>query len=312
MVFFAAWLSGWWFFYGLALGAVGLRCIHRLSDGAWGEALQPAIATLRQAMPRVLLLALPLLAGLPQLYPWAAHPPAGGWFAPAFVGLRLGAYALVGWWLARGDGGPRSSGGAAAWLLGWMLLGSLAAVDLLMSLTPDWASSIFGWLALTGQMTGGAAAAVALTALRGHRKEVSRDLGNLLLMFVMLQAYLQFMQFLIIWAENLPREIVWFLPRVRGGWGSVSIALAVLQFALPQLLLLWRSVKDEPRRLAAVALGLLAAQALGSAWLVLPSVDPQSHAGWWLLPLVFSGMGLVAFAPLARARTNREVAHGRS
>ncbi|HEY4067581.1 MAG TPA: hypothetical protein VGM74_11835, partial [Burkholderiaceae bacterium] len=137
---------------------------------------------------------------------------------------------------------------------------------------------------------------------------VWRDLGNRLLMNVMLLAYLQFVQLLIIWAENLPREISWYLPRLQTGWWIVGLALVLLQFTVPFLALLWRRVKDEPRRLAIVAAGLVAVQALGSAWLIVPSVQPHGGAAWWLLPLTFTGMTLLLFGHLLPVRSNWSLA----
>ena len=55
---------------------------------------------------------------------------------------------------------------------------------------------------------------------------VFRDLGNLLLMYVMTWAYLAFTQFLIIWAEDLPHEIVWYIVRMQGGWLFIAWLLA--------------------------------------------------------------------------------------
>jgi hypothetical protein len=47
------------------------------------------------------------------------------------------------------------------------------------------------------------------------------DLGKLAFAFVMLNIYLAFSQFLIIWSGNLPEEIPWYLDRIRGGWGAI-------------------------------------------------------------------------------------------
>ena len=47
------------------------------------------------------------------------------------------------------------------------------------------------------------------------------DLGNLMLAFTMLWAYMSFSQYLIIWSGNLPEEIPWYLRR-RAGPGSGS------------------------------------------------------------------------------------------
>jgi len=328
-LFFAAWLAAWWFCLGLMFGGVASVWMHRLSGGRWGELLALPARALLRPLPWLLLLFLPLLAGLHTLYPWAGARAAwlaamdqprfaAAWFAPWSFGVRLLLYALLWGWLAR----PRrvqSAAGAALALLVYMLLASLCAFDLLMALVPGWTSTVFGWLATLGQMTAGAAAAVVLaawptrngaasnTASNGApQPPVWRDLGNLLLMFVMMQAYLQFVQFLIIWAENLPREIVWFVPRLQTGWRGVGVALMLLQFALPFTALLWRSVKDRPHRLALVAGWIVLMQGVDAAWLVVPSVQAHGWQAWWVLPLVFAGMTLLVFgrvgAALAAAR----------
>ena len=123
------------------------------------------------------------------------------------------------------------------------------------------------------------------------------------------------MQLLIIWAENLPREISWYLPRFQTGWADVGIALVLLQFGVPFVALLWRRVKDRPARLAGVACGFLVMQAIGAAWLVVPSVQPHGYLGWLQLPLCMAGMAAFLFGDLARlpriARSWR-IAHGRT
>ena len=137
------------------------------------------------------------------------------------------------------------------------LLGSLAAVDLLMTLVPGWRSTGFPLLVLVSQALGGASALVAWTACRrpallsaevAPRVPLARDLGNLLWMFVMVWGYLGFMQFLVIWAENLPQEISWFVPRLQTGWHAVGVVLVATQLALPLGALLFRRIKDQPLR----------------------------------------------------------------
>ena len=67
------------------------------------------------------------------------------------------------------------------------------------------------------------------------------DLGNLLLTFVMLWAYLSFSQFLIIWSGNLRDEIPWYMTRAPSAHGgSWAVFLIMFHFAVPFLLLLQR------------------------------------------------------------------------
>src|SRR5487761_2696781 len=79
------------------------------------------------------------------------------------------------------------------------------------------------------------------TPFREHlNTPLYHDLGNLMLAFTMLWAYLSFSQFLIIWAGNLPDEIPWYLRRFTNGWGYIAWTVAVFHFCVPFFLLLQR------------------------------------------------------------------------
>src|SRR5262249_22839959 len=136
---------------------------------------------------------------------------------------------------------------------------TFAAIDWVMSLEPKWYSSIYGVLFATSQGLAAFAFVIAVLVLLSPRPPLAdvlttghfRDLGNLLLAFVMLWAYMSFSQFLLIWSGNLTEEIPFYLRRVEGGGAWVALALAAGQFALPFLLLLSRDVKSNVRALAA-------------------------------------------------------------
>ena len=99
------------------------------------------------------------------------------------------------------------------------------------------------------------------------------DLGNLLLTFLMTWMYLAFVQFLIVWAEDLPRETNWFLPRLQSEWVILAVMVVVLQFALPFALLLFRRLKRDPRWLGLIALLILVGN-----WLVRRVADSSHRA----------------------------------
>jgi hypothetical protein len=308
----AAWLAAWWWCLGLVLGCFVNAWMSRLSGGRWGEPQCAAALLLARAMPWLLAALLPVALGHALLYPWA--DPSGAWLQsyarPGFVRswlsspfflARLVVYAIGWWWLTRPASLARK-GRAAASLIVHTLLTSLAAVDLLMSLLPGWYSTAFGLVVLSVQALSGAAIAMLLARPAvlagtqggaGEQVPLSRDLGNLMLMWVMTWAYLGFMQFLIIWSENLPHEVAWYVPRLQTGWVRVAVLLVFMQLVVPFLALLFRGVKDRPRRLAWVAVLLLAATALDAAWLVLPSVDAHTLQGWWLLPGLLAGAVLL-------------------
>jgi hypothetical protein len=316
----AGWLAAWWWCLGVVLGAFANAWMGRLTGGAWAEPPRATALALRRAMPWLLLALLPIALGHAWLYPWAdgsgewlrdiARPGfVRAWLAPPAWLARLALYALAWWWLTR-PASLASKGRAAASLIVYTVLTSLAAVDLLMSLVPRWFSTAFGLVVLSAQALAGAAATVLVAPPAGARAKrqvpVARDLGNLLLMWVMTWAYLAFMQFLVIWAENLPAEVTWYVPRLQTGWQAVGLALVLLQLVLPFLALLFRAVKDRPARLRRVALLLLASTALDAAWLVLPSVDAHTLHGWWLFPAAFVVAALLLGLLL---RHDRELRH---
>src|SRR2546425_37942 len=105
----------------------------------------------------------------------------------------------------------------------------------------------------TSQLLTGLAFAIAVLILLAQWPPLSdiirpthlRDLGSLLLTFVLFWAYMSFSQFLLIWVGNLPEEIPWYLRRTRGGWEWVAMVIILLHFFLPFLFLLLRDVKEN-------------------------------------------------------------------
>ena len=116
------------------------------------------------------------------------------------------------------------------------LTNTFAAIDWVMSLEPRWGSTIYGAMLITGFGLVTFVAMIIVAALLARYEPISRvvspalfqDLGNLLLAFVMLWAYMAFSQFLIVWCGNLVEEIPGYLRRTRGGWQYVALALIVL------------------------------------------------------------------------------------
>ena len=325
-VFFACWLAAWWACASAVLGSQANLWLHDLSGGSWGVPLRPVWRSVVAAMPMLLALMLPLLAAAWTFYPWSQsgwqpdsrHPGfQAAWLSPAFVTVRLIAYAAL--WQLFALLPTRRKGVSAAGLLIYAVTLSLAAVDLVQSLTPQWHSSGFGLLAIGMSMKLGFALGVAMALSPASRcaragaspmnlpPQLGRDWGNLLLMYVLMWAYLGFVQFLIIWAENLPPEIAWYVPRLQTGWVWLAVALVVGGFFLPLLLLLFRAFKQHRRALRILALALCALGWLESVWITLPSVRGLGWHAVWMAPLILAAMafllwrgaGLVQAAPPA-------------
>jgi len=309
--FFRSYLFAFLFCLGLSLGAMANLMLHELTGGRWGIALRPPWMAATRLVPLNIVLFVPLLFGLPLVYHWigSTSPEVIAkhwWLNRPFFLARAAVYLLVwsvlAWrWLALATRcGELRPPGLRRWsALGLVVYGltiSLAAVDWIMSLMPQWYSTTFGLLVGTSQMLSG----LALGVLACERAGADRlqDFGNLLLMYVMSWAYLAFTQYLIIWAEDLPNEISWYLPRVQTSWRWVSLSVLLLQFALPFALLLLRAVKRDARYLGPLALLLLVGQLLFDFYLVMPGLEPQGFSITWsdvLAPLAVVGLWLATW-----------------
>ena len=315
----ASYLAAWWFVTGALLGGLANVWLHQLTGGAWGETIRAPLLRAARWLPLACLLFLPVLLGAPLLYPWQHGVPGEPgaafrhlWLSPVFFTVRSIVYLVLWSGLAivetRAQDGAtaRSPARAAACLLVYGFSVSLGAVDWIMSLQPEWYSSVFGWLAGTGQMLTGLALGVLLID-RGAARARLPDLGNLLMMYVMTWAYLAYVQFLIIWAADLPHEISWYLRRGAPGWQLVAWVLVFGHFAGPLCILLSRHAKRAPGLLGVLAGALLAAHLLDCWWLVLPSVEHLTRHWLWLAPLVAAGFGVLAW--MALADRGKEGAH---
>lgn len=319
--FLRSYLFAFLFCLGLSLGAMANLMLHELTGGRWGIPLRPSLKAATRLVPLNILLFVPLLFGLPILYTWIGSTSAElaakhWWLNTPFFLARAATYLLVwtllAWrWLsidARcGETRPPAlRRWSALGLIVYGLTISLAAVDWIMSLMPEWYSTTFGLLVGTSQMLSGLALGVlACSVARLNRGAPERptpdslqDFGNLLLTYVMSWAYLAFTQYLIIWAEDLPKETSWYIPRVQTTWRWLSVTILLLQFALPFALLLLRVVKRTSSYLAPVALTLLAGQLLFDFYLVAPAMEPTGFSLTWsdlLAPLAVVGLWLAAW-----------------
>ncbi len=327
--FFRSYLLGYLFWIGIALGSFALVMLHHLAGGGWGFTIQRVLESSMRTIPLLALLALPLLFGLHDLYLWARPDAVAAdevlqhksayLNVPFFLG-RTAAYfliwALLGHFLSKwsleqdrsGDPAMRKRlegiSGPGLILMGLTI--TFASIDWVMSLEPHWFSTIYGFLFIVGDVLATLAFSICMVSIVAGRDPLSRianagrfhDLGNLLLAFVMLWAYISFSQYLIIWSGNLKEEIPWYLHRTRQGWVVIALALIVLHFAVPFVLLLSRRTKRGVRTLVGVAAFLLLMRWVDLYWLVAPNFHQHGLYLHWMdlaAPVGIGGIWLAAF-----------------
>jgi hypothetical protein len=326
--FFRSYLVAFLFWIGITLGCLALLMVQHLTGGKWTLMIRRILEAGSRTLPLMAVAALPLLAGMKTLYVWSQP----GQTDPVILAKRgylnwefftgrmvfyfacwyLLAYFLNKWSKIEDAGG----GNAALWMRveGWsggglVLYGltvSFASIDWVMSLEPRWYSTIYGLLFMVGQALVALAFSITVLAWLSDREPLSsvvrpghfQDLGSFLLTFVMLWAYLEFSQFLIIWGGNLSEEIPWYIKRMQGMWGRVGLLLVLLNFVLPFFLLLSRNVKRKKRSLLIVAVLVLLMRLVDMYWMVLPAFGGGNVRLTWmniLLPLAMGGIWFAYF-----------------
>jgi hypothetical protein len=181
----------------------------------------------------------------------------------------------------------------------YMITVTFMSVDWMMSLNPRFTSTIWGILTVGGQGLSTMAFTILVLAALSRFRPVSEvaseenfhDLGKLMLAFVMLWAYFNVSQFIIIYQGNLPEEIPWYLDRITGPWAPVGIAVLVGHFALPFTLLLSRTWKRKGTTLARIALFVLVMRVVDLVWTIGPIFRRSGATISWLDFAAVLGLG---------------------
>lgn len=331
--FFRSYLVGYVFWVGVTLGCLGILMLQHLTGGAWGLAIRRVLEAGTRTLPLMLLLFLPIaIFGLSHLYEWmhinevteknvrrileAKKPYLNPMFflirTAIYFAIWMGLMFLLNKWSAEQDRtAERQYSKKMQYLSGpgiilFVLTVTFASVDWVMSLNPEWFSTIYGLLYVAGWVLSAFALVIAVMVYLATRKPLAgviqaphfHDMGKLLLAFVMLWAYFSFSQFLIIWSGNIPEETKWYLHRLRGGWGFVGLGLVILHFALPFVLLLSRDLKRNARRLATIAILIFVMRMIDVFWLVAPEFNRAHFKFSWMdiaAPIALGGLWMAFF-----------------
>lgn len=308
----ASYLVAYTALLGVALGALALVMIARVTAANWFVALRRQAEQVAATLPAFAILFVPVLLSIRVLYPWTSpdtrlapaaralvRAKAAYLNTPFFIVRAIIYFAL--WILIEealrrtslaqdaGDTRPierRMYALSAGGLVAFAFATSFAAFDWLMSLGPTWFSTIYGVDYFAGAMVGALALLTILVAAErrtgtlppGVGADHVHALAKLLLTFVLFWVYIGFSQLIVIWSAEIPVERVWYAVRMRGGWKVLGGVVLLGHFALPFCALLVRSIKRSPLAMAAIGLGLLAMHYLDVYWIAMP--DAPFHGGW--------------------------------
>ena len=333
-----SYLVAYMFVLTLCLGGLFFVLIQHVVGAVWSVTVRRIAETLASLLPFMILLFLPIALGLKQLYPWATpealHEPIiqakASYLNKNFFLIRAGVYFLIwgslGTWVHRASVSMDQSGNpvtlknlrkySAPSLLLFGLSIAFAGFDWLMSLSPEFASTMWGVYVFAGSVIS-SLSLITLVALllkrAGYLKnlvtpEHYHDLGKLMFGFTVFWAYIAFSQFFLIWYANLPEEIDWigkrWFPLINGifhpdgenfwhnvgWWGYASLALIACQFAIPFALLLSRTAKRSAGILGLAIAILLVGHYIDLFWIVMPQLHAKGIAFHWFDLTALLGM----------------------
>ena len=318
-----SYLQSTFFFLSISLGALFFVMIQQLTRAGWSVVLRRLSEFISMGVVPLTVLVLPIvvitLAGNDILYQWAnpelvAKDPLlpakvpylnSGFFALRYL-IYFGSWIFLARFFLNKSVAQDESGDPELTLLmerrsgpGLLLFAftiSFAAIDFIMSLEPNWFSTIFGIYYFAAGLVGFfSALAICLIYLRSKGLlqepvtiEHLHDVGKLLFAFNCFWAYIAISQYLLIWYANIPEETIFFDHRQQHGWGTVSLILVIGHFVIPFVFFMSRWMKRNPKTLLFWAFYLLIMNWIDIFWLVLPN----AKSGSGLLGVSF-GMVLV-------------------
>ncbi len=326
-----SYLLGFMLWTGIGVGSLGFLLLQHITSGKWGVPTRRIAEAGAGTIWFSALLFIPIMLGIGTLYHAWVHPAVGDEIlarkAPylnyQFFGIRaiiyFGLWSLMAYLLRRwsdeqdktGEHGliARMTNFAGPSMCVFILVVSFAAIDWVMTLDPHWFSAIFGLLFVIGWGLSFLAFTIAIMSWLSTKEPMNHifgpahfhDIGKLTLALVMVWAYFNFSQMLIIWSGNLPEETVWYLARMSGAWNAVGLLLILGHFVLPFLLLLSRDLKRNYRSLVAVAIFILVMRLVDLFYLIAPTANHggESHfnLSWmdFVAPIGIGGLWVWCF-----------------
>lgn len=324
----------------IGLGALFWVVLQHLVGAKWSTALRRLGELLTATLPVLGILSLPIVVpiflGHDVIYPWAnpenlhheealAHKAGylnSGFFLVRFL-VYFGFWTLISrYYLGKSLEQDRTAPAgtplrlqrvAGPAMIGYGLTVTFCAFDLLMSLQPEWFSTIFGvyyfascvlainstlvlvgmWLQKNGLLKN------SITIEHYH------DLGKMMFAFIVFWAYVGFSQFMLIWYANIPEETFWYKQRFAGEWGNVSWTLLAVHFVIPFFGILSRNVKRHRTAIAFWAVWILCVIYLDMYWLIMPNAAAEGEFPLSLIDFTaWIGMAGAVVATFAYAAKN--------
>lgn len=320
--FYHSYLTAFFFWLTVGLGALFFTILHHLTRASWSTVLRRFSESLMSTVPYMVVLLLPVLFGIHDLYHWSHEDAVASDILlqkkapylniPFFlvrVGFYFAVWTIVVYYLNKYSASQdvrhddslylkmRKVSAPGLPLFAFTL--TFASIDWIMSLEPHWYSTIFGVYIFAGTFIASIGFTIVFLAYQRKKgilnNEVTvehrHNLGKLLFAFTVFWAYIGFSQYMLIWYANLPEEAFWFLQRWEGSWKILSVALPIGHFGIPFVALIPRAAKRSFKWLLFMAIYMLVFHYIDIFWIVMPNHFEHGAVFGWLEIATFIGVG---------------------
>lgn len=329
--FYEAYMFSYLLVLGMTLGSLGLLLLQHVTGGIWGIVIRRPLEAATRTIWLLVLMFTPIVLGMKTYYSeWLdpakveAHPLSDlqvkyltqhGFLTRAvlYFAIWIILVFLFNGWSKAQDANPddlsirrRLKMTAPPGIILYVLAMTFAAIDWVMSISPHWASTMYGFIFVGGQLITSMCLMIVTVVLlsksepyAGFMQELRlHDLGKLLFAFNMLWAYFAFSQLLIIWSGNQPEEISYYRTRLYGEWGLVAVIVLLFTFGLPFLILLSRDVKRSPKLVSIVAIWMLVFRLVDLYWMTKPEFTSSAWPSWLdiVVPVALVGLWVGVYA----------------
>jgi Ni/Fe-hydrogenase subunit HybB-like protein len=325
----SAYVTNYVYWTGLAFGTFLLSPVLVTTNATWGRPVKRIAESVALFLPVSFILLWPLLPARQTVFWWAHNPDSqkAAWLNTPFFfareGIGLLAMTLVALffvyhsvqsdmkWIKNGDGDAGKHAHAQAtlspiYIVLYAFILTLVSFDFIMSLNPEWVSTLFGAYFFIISFYSGLAVVIFISALAVRNmgmgklieKKQFHDLGKLLFAFCVVGADFFYVQFLVIWYGNLPDETRFVITRVvYDPWALLAWLVLLMVFIVPFLVLVFRKIKMKPGAMIFVSIWIFIGIWLEKFLLVTPSLLKRNTMPLGLMELfvTMGFLGIFAF-----------------
>lgn len=315
-LFWQAYLVNFIFWSGMAQGAIVLAAVLDITGARWGHGFRRLIRSYAGFLPVSVILFGLLLIGRHYIFPWIDEPiPAkAAYLNVPFLALRglvgLSIMAWLSFVFLKKTGHPLSNQNheqepreheASPWgvalIIGFMIVYSYLAFDLIMSLQPHWHSTLLGAHHAVSCLYLGIAGLVLAASLSPEIEP--KDRSNLTrLMFGISPFWISLLwsQYIVIWYGDMPSETQFvYLRMYQSPWSAITLFAIATAFVLPFVMLIPRAAKRKKAvqflAAACAVVGLFVEKFV----FIAPSFNPDKLEIGWIYPLVTAAFALLFF-----------------